>query len=108
MSRQKRGRPPQRRQETGSCRRCRECRTRAESSGRSDATSLGRLAVILKNLAQTRAELGMFEAQRDGGLEITELVSAIIAASGRTEAVKGLALGDQRGEPVGELDLVAG
>ena len=50
----------------------------------------------------------MVEPERDRGFKIAELVAAIVAAAGGAEPVERLALGDQRGEPVGELDLVAG
>src|ERR1700722_16370483 len=49
----------------------------------------------------------MLEAERDIGFEKTELVAAIEASPRGAQPVERLAVGDQRGEPVGELDLVA-
>ena len=49
----------------------------------------------------------MLQTERDIGFEIAELVAVIEAPGGRAQTEKGLAVGDQPVEPVGQLDLVA-
>src|SRR5579862_9900268 len=72
------------------------------------AIARGLLAVGLEDLAQTRPELRVLEAERDIGFEKAEFVAAIEAASCRAQSKEFLARGDQPGKPVGQLDLVAG
>ena len=49
----------------------------------------------------------MLEPERDIGFEKAELVAAIKPPAGGAEAVEILAVGDQRGKTVGQLDLIA-
>src|SRR5205814_2548286 len=107
-SRRKRARARAHRRRTGFSRRCRGCRIRAGSSGRSGATSDGRLEIGFQQFAQRAAELGMLQAERDIGFEIAELFAAIVSPGARTKAVKRLTVGDQLVEAVGQLDLAAG
>ena len=60
-----------------------------------------------KDLAQPRPELGMLQPERHGRLEKPELVAAIEPPAGKAQPVKGLAVLDQPGERVGQLDLAA-
>src|SRR5579871_5216045 len=65
------------------------------------------LEVLPQDLPQPLPQFGMGEAKRDGGFEKAELVAAIIAATGKTQTVKGLTLFDQPFERVGQLDFAA-
>src|SRR5262249_13778668 len=72
---------------------------------RIEAVSHQILEVGGQDLAQPRTEIRVFEAKRDRCFEKTELIAAIEASTLEAQPMKRLAVLDQPGKGIGELDL---
>src|SRR5258708_23138466 len=65
-------------------------------------------AIFVEDLAHRHPHVRPRQGEGDVGLQPTELVAAIEALAVETQSMDRLVAADQLGQPVGELDLIAG